>query len=142
MANYPPLHLVGAGIYSRLNGDATLTAMAPVVNDEAEGQTYPFVLLPGASAEPWNTLGQSYGWCCEIAPAVYSRYEGNREEALITERICTLLNDYALSIAGYSTVICELDPDGSPVPVQVKTEAPNKVERRVRTIRFRILVHE
>jgi hypothetical protein len=142
MANYPPLQAIGAAVFSRLNGDATLTALAPIVGDEAEEQQHPFVLLPGAGAAPWNTLGMAYGWECEITPVVHSRYEGDIEALAIAERIIALLNDYALTIAGYTTVICEVDPDMSPVPVKIKLTTPNKIERRELAIRFRILVHQ
>jgi hypothetical protein len=149
MPNYPPLQLIGAAVYSRLNGDATLAALAAsdddtvvVVNDEAEDQSHPFVLIPGAGAQPWNTLGSAYGWQCELTPIVYSRYEGDLEAIQIAERVIALLNDYTLSITGYTTVICELDPDASPLPVKVKMEYPQKIERRALSIRFQIKVHE
>jgi hypothetical protein len=142
VANYPPLQVIGAAVYSRLNGDATLTALAEVVGDEAEDQTHPFVLVPGAEAQPWNTLGRSYGWACAITPVVYSRYDGDLEAIQIGERVTALLNDYALTVTGYPTVICEVDPDNSPVPVKIRIETPQKIERRALALRFRILVHE
>lgn len=141
MANYPPLQVLGAAVYARLNGDATLTALAPIVNDEAETQAHPFVLVPGANAVPWNTLG-GYGWECEITPVVYSQYEGDLEVIQIGERITALLNFYALAVTGYTTVICELDPDMSPVPIKSITTTHQKVERRELSLRFRVRVHE
>jgi hypothetical protein len=141
VANYPPLQVIGAAVYARLNDDATLTALAPVVNDEAEFQAHPFVLVPGANSTPWNTLG-GYGWECEITPVVYSQYEGDLEAIQIGERVMALLNFYALAVTGYTTVICELDPDMSPVPVKTSSETKQKIERRAMAIRFRIRVHE
>jgi hypothetical protein len=140
--NYPPLQLIGAAVYSLLSSDATLIAMAQVVGDEAEDQVHPFVLVPGAEAQPWNTLGRSYGWACAITPVIYSRYDGDLQAVQIGERVTALLNDYAMTIAGYTTVICEVDPDSSPVPVKIKIETPQKIERRALALRFRILVHE
>ena|SRR5687768_10338046 len=151
MANYPPLQLIGAAVYSRLSGDATLPTLdlspdsavtVSVVGDEAEDQVHPFVLVPGAEAQPWNTLGRSYGWACAITPVVFSRYDGDLEAIRIGERVTALLNDYEFTVTGYNTVICEVDPDSSPVPVKIKIETPQKIERRALAIRFRILVHE
>lgn len=149
MPNYPPLEAIGTALYSRLSGDATLAALAinsgdsvVVVNDEAEDQAHPFVLLPGAGAQPWNTLGQSYGWQCEVTPVVYSRYEGDLEAVRIAQRVIALLNDYTFALSGYQTVICEVDPDSSPLPVKIKTEYPQKIERRALSIRFQIMVKE
>jgi hypothetical protein len=144
MPNYPPLQLINAAVYSRLSGDATLTTTlgAAVVNDEAEDQAHPFVLVPGAGAQPWNTLGLSYGWQCELTPVVFSRYEGDLEAIQIAERVIALLNDYVFTVTGYQTVICEVDPDQSPLPIKVKTEYPQKLERRALAVRFAITVHE
>jgi hypothetical protein len=142
MPNYPPLQLINAAVYSRLSGDATLTTTlgAAVVNDEAEDQAHPFVLVPGAGAQPWNTLGLSYGWQCELTPVVFSRYEGDLEAIQIAERVIALLNDYAFTVTGYQTVICEVDPDwngghwrfGSRSRCTNERRAPEAVGRRRR----------
>jgi hypothetical protein len=142
MPNFPPLEAIGDAFVARLNADMTLTNMAPIVGDEAEDQQHPFVLVPGANAKPWNTLGKSYGWDCELTPVVYSRYEGDLEALQIGERVIALLNDYEFSVPGYATVWCEVDPDNSPLPVKTKTETPKKIERRALAIRFCIKVHE
>jgi hypothetical protein len=147
MPNYPPLEAIGTALYSRLSADATLTTTlgAAVVNDEAEDQAHPFVLLPGAGGLPWNTLGgtsSGFGWQCEVTPVVFSRYEGDLEAIQIAQRVIELLNFHVFAVSGYQTVICEVDPDMSPLPFKVKTEYPQKQERRALAIRFQISVHE
>jgi hypothetical protein len=58
------------------------------------------------------------------------------------QRVIALLNFATLTIAGYGTVICELDPDHSPMPAKVLIEYPQKVERRHMPVIFRVRVHE
>jgi hypothetical protein len=145
MANYPPLTSVQAAIYSILSSDTTLTDMAPVTNDATEDQTYPYILIANANATPWNTLGgttRGFGWRLRVTVHGYSRYEGDRDVLTFMQRVVELLNFTTLTIAGYSTVMCELDPDESPMPAKVLLEYPQKVERRHMPLIFKISVHE
>lgn len=145
MANYPPLTLVQAAIWSVLSADATLAALAPVTNDATEDQTYPYILIANANGTPSNTFGgitQGFGWVCRVTVHGYSRYEGDQEVLTFMQRVIALLNFAALTITGYSTVICELDPDESPMPAKVLLEYPQKVERRHMPVIFKITVHE
>jgi hypothetical protein len=145
MANYPPLTLIQAAVWSVLSGDATLAALAPVTNDATEDQTYPFIQIANATAVPWNTLGgtdRNFGWLCTISVHGYSRYEGDNEILTFMQRVIALLNFATLTVTGYATVICELDPDHSPMPAKVLIEYPQKVERRHMPVIFRIRVHE
>ena len=145
MPNYPPLVLVQDAIWNVLSGDSTLTALAQVTNDATEDQTYPYILMANATAVPCNTIGgadRGFGWDCRVTIHGYSRYEGDREVLTFMQRVIQLLNFATLSIAGYSTVICELDPDESPMPAKVLLEYPQKVERRHMPVMFKISVHE
>lgn len=145
MPNYPPLQAIGAAVYTRLNSDATLTALAPVVNDAAEDQAFPYVLMGRPMASDWSTLGgtsSGWGWKVEIIVAAYSRYQGDLEAIQVIERVVYLLNHYAFTVSGYATVICALDPDQAPAPIALKLEYPNKVEQRVMPARFCFWVHE
>ena len=145
MANYPPLSAIQDALWAVLSGDTTLTDMVTVTNDATEDQTYPYVLMSNANAVPWNTMGGAttgFGWRCTVTVHGFSRYEGDREILLFMQRVIELLNFRTLTIAGYATVLCELDPDNSPMPAKLLVEYPQKVERRHMPVIFRITVHE
>lgn len=145
MANYPPLTLVQAAIWSVLSGDPILTALATVTNDATEDQTYPYILIANASGVPCNMIGgtdRGFGWHIRVTVHGYSRYEGDFEVLTFMQRVMQLLNFATLTINGYNTVICELDPDESPMPAKVLLEYPQKVERRHMPVIFKVTVHE
>ncbi len=145
MPNYPPLAQVQTVFYSILSGDTTLTDLAPVTNDATEDQAYPYILIANANASPWNTFGGTtagFGWRIRITVHGYSRYEGDRDVLTFMQRVVELLNFRTLTIPGYSTVICELDPDESPMPAKVLLEYPQKIERRHMPLIFKVSVHE
>ena len=145
MANFPPLQLIGAAVKTRLGGDATLTALAPVINDVAEDQTFPYLLVGRPTAGGWHTMGGTsagWGWKVDVMVAAYSRYQGDLEALRIVERAVFLMNHHTFTLAGYATTICTLDEDQSPAPIALKVEYPNKVEQRVMPARFSFWVHE
>lgn len=145
MPNYPPLTSVQAAIWSVLSGDAILAALAPVTNDATEDQTYPYILIANANGVPCNMMGgtdRGFGWDIRVTVHGYSRYEGDQEVLTFMQRVIALLNFATLTITGYRTVICELDPDESPMPAKVLLEYPQKVERRHMPVIFKVTVHE
>jgi hypothetical protein len=138
MASGSALAAIQAAIYSRLHGDSTLLALAPVVGDVNEDQAYPYVLISNATEVPWDTMGGSttgFGWNATMVVHILSRYAGDLEALNILNRVSTLLNHYALTVSGYTTVICESED------AKMLLEYPNKVEQRHVVARFRIRVH-
>jgi hypothetical protein len=147
MANYPPLIDVQSAVYSRMAGTPFLTSQsieAPVVNDDAEDQTYPFILVGAPRVDTWNTFGGTtagFGWLIVLTVTIFSRYEGDRECAELAEAVIARLNFYQFTVPSYATVICTLDPDGQAFGA-LKVEYPEKLERRLFPIRFVLMVHE
>ena len=136
MATGSALAAIQAAIYSRLHGDATLLALAPVLGDVNEDQAFLYILISNATEVPWNTMGAAgFGWNATITVHILSQYAGDLEALNILNRVATLLNHYALSVTGYTTVLCE--PEDS----KMLLEYPNKVEQRHVVARYRIRVH-
>lgn len=135
---------VTAAIVTLVDADATFATRCAggIVNHEAEGQTYPFVLASGAKGSverPWNTFGGrtvGNGRDLIIRLHVYSRYKGDREALLILERLVELLDHETVSVTGYSTVIVEY------LQGPVMVEAKDKLETRHIPAEFRVRVHE
>lgn len=139
MARGSALALMQAAVYSTLHGDATLLALAPVINDVNEDQAFPYVFISNATEVPWHTMGgtaSGYGWNATLAVHILSRYAGDLEALTILSRVSTLLNFATLTIAGYATVWCESED------VKLLVEYPNKVEQRHVIARYRLRVHE
>jgi hypothetical protein len=129
---------IQTAFYSTLNGDATLAAMVTgVFNDVPDGQVYPFVQLGTATQRPWHTFGGptvGLGWNTTVTVHVWSRFQGDSEALAILNRVMTLLNYVALSVTGYTTVMCELDQ------ARVLVEQVDKIETRHIPAVFRVRV--
>lgn len=135
------LSLIYGAVYTRLNGDATLLALCPVLNYEPEEPFPAFIVVGNAVEQQWHTLGgtsQGWGWITTITVHIYSYYKGDLEALRILNRVTTLLNFYAMTVTGYSTVICEYGDKLTKVLVETK----NKQERRHIPAVFTIMVHE
>lgn len=133
--------LIQTAIYTVLNADATLLALATggVHNDVPEGQSYPHVLISKASLTEWNTMGGAstgLGWNVVIRTHTYSRYQGDLEALQIHERIVALLHYQTLTVTGYSTVICHLETH------RVMVEDIDKIETRHVVDEYRVQVHQ
>lgn len=102
------IFLVQSALYGVLSGDATLqtllgtTTAAPKVYDAPpENATHPYVVI-GDLAEQ-RTLTMNKRGATITAPLwSFSRYQGAKEITDIVGRLVTLLEDVALTIAGYS----------------------------------------
>jgi hypothetical protein len=132
---------VEAAITSLIEADATFISRCAggIVNYEAQGQVYPFVLVSLAHERPWNTMGgrdAGNGREMLVPLHVYSRYEGEREALLILERLVELLDLATIAVAGYGTVIIEY------MSGRVLVEDRNKLETRHIPAVFTAWVHE
>ncbi len=132
---------VEAAIVALVSVDSTFTTRCPggLVNQEAEGQVYPFTLVSLPDERPWNTFGGrtvGNGRNQIIRLHVYSRYKGDREALLILERLIELLDHATLTVSGYGTVICEY------LRGRVLVEDKDKLETRHIPAEFRVRVHE
>jgi hypothetical protein len=112
---------IQTAIYGVLSADSSLLTLATggIHNDVPDGQDYPHVLISKASETAWHTLGgpsAGIGWKNIIRIHVRSRYQGDYEALQILERVVALLNFQALTVTGYTKVICEYE--GSKVLVQ------------------------
>jgi hypothetical protein len=129
---------IQTSIYSALSGDSTLGALVTgVFNDVPEGQVYPFVQIGTATQRPWHTMGgptTGLGWNTTVTVHVWSRFQGDAEALSILNRVITLLNFAALSVTGYTTVLCELDQ------ARVLVEQVDKIETRHIPAVFRVRV--
>ena len=94
-----------ASLFSVLDGDATLSAMATGIYDAVPADAdYPYVTIGDIQARDWSsatTAGMQY----QVAVHCYSRQGGRKEALNMMDRIHTLLHDANPSIAGYQCVL-------------------------------------
>jgi len=109
-------------IFSKLDGDATLTALATGgIHDHVsqDGTSFPHVAIGEHSATDDSTMGKA-GQVVLNNIHIWSRYRGTKETRQIMERIYDLLHKSSLSVAGFSfagmmhefSSNVSLDPDG------------------------------
>ncbi len=138
---------IQSAIVTLLRADATLaglsltsgTTTVVVYNDVPEGGLYPHVLFSRASETPWHTMGGAsagIGWKNVIRAHVYSRYQGDKEALEILRRIVTVLNYQTITVAGFSTVICEYEQH------RLMVEDVDKIETRHVVGEFCVYVHQ
>jgi len=133
------LKAIQTAVYSTLNGDSTLTALAPVFNDVPEGEPFPHVEIGSATEKPWHTMGgasQGLGFNATITIHIWSRYQGDVEALTILDRVMALLNFATLSVAGFNSVLAEHDN------TKVLVQDVDKVETRHIAAMFRFRVHQ
>jgi hypothetical protein len=140
------IRAVQTAIYSRLAGDATLLALATggVHNDVPDGQDYPHVLISAAREKAWHTFGTAatgLGWDVVVPIFTRSRYAGDKEALEIHDRIVALLNFAALTVTGYTSVMCEYAPGGD-MTGQVMVIDVDKIETRQVVAEFRVRVRQ
>lgn len=134
---------------NRLVADATLVAMLAedvripgdpaILNDVAEGQQYPYVVISHADEHPWHTIGGAttgIGYAVLLMIHVFSQAHSDKEANLIRARIVELLNFQAMTVTGYSTVIVEYQRG------RLKTEDVDKVKTRHIPAEFMFKVHQ
>lgn len=103
---------IADAVYGVLSGDSTLTALATVTGDRSDDTPYPFVLVGDGIEKPWHGFGGASvnkGYNDLIRTHIYSSYEGDDEALTILDRIVTLLDYQALTVTGFSSVLCEYE---------------------------------
>ena len=105
-------------IYSRLNGDSTLTGTAGIYDEVQEGNAYPFITLGEETVINYDTKDLAGGEFT-VNIHVWSQYKGSKETKTLMDRIHTLLHDYSLSVSGFNVINSRFeysdimrDPDG------------------------------
>lgn len=133
---------VVAAIAAVLDADTALTALTGgrLYNDAPEDASYPHQVIEYITDKPWHTFGGAtagIGWNIVVRVHTYSLYQGQAEALAISKRTIDALNFTALTVAGWSTVICER------IGGMSRTE-PNKQKLETRHIvdEFRIRVHQ
>ena len=101
-------------IYSLLTGDATLTALLTGVYDKApEGPAFPYIDIGDGDEIPFRTFGATGGHETFKTLRIYTQDDvtktGFKEGLTIYDRVNTLLDCYALSVSGVSTVLCQFE---------------------------------
>lgn len=111
------VNAVKAAVYARLSGDATLTGLASGgVHDRTapQGSVCPYVILAKQAGTAFHMLGNNAGFDEQLFLVKGVTDEHSAKKAgEIAERADTLLNRYALTIAGGTLLVCrrELDVD-------------------------------
>ena len=92
------------GIYSTLNGDATLGSMVTGVYDRVKQKTdYPYVVIGDTSAQDWSTQ-TTKGLQSHVTIHVYSRQGGRKQALEIMSRLYELLHEGSPTVAGQMLV--------------------------------------
>ena len=128
-----------------LVGDATLISLVGGVERirgfEPEEPPEKFIVVGNATEQAWHTMGGTgtgWGWDVTYTVHIYSYEKGDTEVLAMLGRVTTLLNHAAITVTGYSTVICEYGEKLTKVLVETK----NKQERRHIPAIFSVRVHE
>lgn len=101
-------------IYSRLTGDATLMALITGVFDKApEGQAFPYIDIGDGDEAPFRTFGALFGHETFKTVRIWTQDDinsvGFKQALAIYEQVNALLDCYALSVSGQTTVSCQLE---------------------------------
>lgn len=99
-------------VYQTLSNDGTLSALIQGVFDHVpQGSAYPFVTIGECVVRDFSNA-EKQGTENRLSIHVFSRGQGRREASLIMERICTLLNNTALSVTGQALVSSHFTASG------------------------------
>lgn len=104
------IDLVQEAMTGLLYDDETLMAQITDVVNDIDDVLYPFVLITHAREKPWHTMGgaeSGIGWTIAVTVHIYSEKQTDQEALEILRRIVEILNFSTLSVAGYSSVLCE-----------------------------------
>lgn len=116
MTRYTSLAALQAAIYSKLTGDATLLALAPVYDEVPEGIRPPYIVIGDATEVPYDSFS-SRGFEATITlhiwtaprPTGTSRAVGYKPALDILDRVNYLLNEATLTLSDLTFVYCRLE---------------------------------
>jgi hypothetical protein len=121
MATDTALNAVATAIFVKLNGDATLTAKAPIKDHVPEELAKPYVVVGDDDELDWSTFAR-IGRDVAVTIHIWSDYQGWKEAVSILSDLIRLLDFPAspLSVSGWPTTVISLyegstklrDPDG------------------------------
>lgn len=118
-----PQWLLQTAIYSRLTGDATLTALlassTAVYDDVPDGVAFPYLTIGQFTGAPRDTMGTT-GRDVTVTVHAWSQYEGKKEAEQILSRVDEMLDRWQPTISGWNPTVMlhefgpEImdDPDG------------------------------
>lgn len=107
-------------IWSRLNGDSTLTTTlgAAVYDDTPDGAAFPYVVVGDVTEAPRDTMGTT-GRDSTVTLHVWSQYPGMKQVKEIANRVDVLLDRWRPTVSGWNATDIQLeffetmrDPDG------------------------------
>lgn len=99
-----PAYVTQVAIYSKLKADTALMALITGVYDDPPDNTaFPYVTIGDAEEAPSNTFGKLTKMITHTIN-IWSRYQGYKEVFDIANRIITVLDHVALTIAGYTHI--------------------------------------
>lgn len=126
---------VQEAVDTRLTGDVTLMALITgIYDDVTAGTAFPYVEYGEPTERPWNTFSKD-GREVFVTVNVWSQYQGKKQAVAIASRIVVLLDKYALSVTGWTTVECRLDPTA---PIRFNPQPDGRTTQGI--LRFRIRV--
>ena len=99
-------------VFDKLNNDAAVTALAPVLDDVDESQSFPYVSIGEDVINEWDTVSDS-GGDASITIHVWSRYKGRKQAKEIMGKVYDSLHRQQLTAAGYDVVMSNFETETS-----------------------------
>lgn len=98
-----------SAIFSKLDGDATLSGLVTgVFDDVPEGTQYPYVVVGEAYGTPRNSHDRHGRRNIETLH-IWSDYHGYSEVNSIADRVIKLLDHQALTVTGHDVVLAHYE---------------------------------
>jgi hypothetical protein len=129
-----PAHALQEAVFAVLSMDAELTTLlggARVYDGAPRNAEAPYVHLGEMNARDWSTATEA-GTEISFTVVAWSRQPGRAEALAIAERVRALLDDVALTLAGFRMVNLR--------HVATETARAEKPEGRRAVVRFRAVV--
>lgn len=94
---------VQKAVFDKLNGASALTAIAPILDDVDEFESYPYVTIGEDVLGEWDTC-TTQGADGTITIHVWSRHKGRKEVKQIFSEIYAALHRQSLTVSGYDII--------------------------------------
>jgi hypothetical protein len=101
--NGSALLAVQTALYTALTSDVTLSGLAGIYDEVPEGVTFPYIVIGDAVETPANAHNE-FGSRVAATIHAFSEYRGYAELLPIIDRLMSLLDHQALTIAGRDLV--------------------------------------